>query len=74
LFFALSRRAKDRIVVDKTGLQGKYDLEMTWYLELGKPNPPTVFVAVQTLGLKLESQQSMVEFLVIEHVEEPVGK
>jgi uncharacterized protein (TIGR03435 family) len=67
LVFALSRRIADRIIVDKTGLTGKYDLEMTWYLELGKANPPSVFTAVQELGLNLEPQNSPVEFLVIEN-------
>jgi uncharacterized protein (TIGR03435 family) len=71
LVFALSRRIKDRFVIDKTGLEGKYDFEMAWYLELGKPNPPPVFTAVQTLGLKLEPQQSPVEYLVILHIEPP---
>lgn len=41
LVFALSRRIPERFVVDKTGLSGKYDLEMAWYVELGKPNPPS---------------------------------
>ena len=71
LVFALSRRIADRMIVDKTELQGKYDLEMTWYLELGKPDPPSVFTAVQVLGLKLEPQNSPVEFLVIDHVDQP---
>lgn len=74
LVFALSRRIADRIIVDKTGLTGKYDVDMTWYLELGKPNPPSVFTAVQALGLKLEPKNSLVEFLVIEHVEKPLEK
>jgi uncharacterized protein (TIGR03435 family) len=69
LVFALSRRISDRIVVDKTGLTGKYDLDMTWYLALAKRNPPSVFDAVQELGLKLEPQESPVEFLVIDHVD-----
>ena len=69
LVFALSRRIRDRIVVDKTGLEGKYDLEMTWYLSIGKPDPPSVFTAVQEIGLTLEPQKSMVEFLVIDHVD-----
>jgi uncharacterized protein (TIGR03435 family) len=53
---------------------GKYDLEMTWYLELGKRNPPSVFTAVQALGLQLEPQKSLVEFLVIDHVDKPSKK
>lgn len=71
LVFALSGRIPDRMVVDKTGLTGKYDVDMTWYVELGKPNPPSVFTAVQVLGLSLEPQKSPVEFLVIDHCEKP---
>jgi hypothetical protein len=37
-------------------------------------NPPSVFTAVQELGLKLEPQLSQVEFLVIDHVEDPAEK
>jgi uncharacterized protein (TIGR03435 family) len=74
IVFALSRRISDRMVVDKTGLTGKYDFDMTWYLKLGKPNPPSVFTAVQELGLKLEPRVSPVEFLTVEHVERPVEK
>jgi uncharacterized protein (TIGR03435 family) len=73
IVFALSRRIADRIIVDKTGLTGKYDFDMTWYLKLGKPDPPPVFTAVQELGLQLEPQQSPVEFLVIDHVDKPSG-
>lgn len=71
LVFALSRRIPERFVVDKTGLTGKYDLDMSWYVELAKPNPPSVFTAIQVLGLKLEPQQSSVEFLIIDHLAKP---
>ncbi len=74
LVFALARRISDRIVVDKTGLAGKYDVDMTWYLELGKPNPPSVFTAVHVLGVNLEPQNGPVEFLVIDHCERPSEK
>jgi uncharacterized protein (TIGR03435 family) len=74
IVFALSRRLSDRIVVDKTGLTGKFDFDMTWYLKLGKPDSPSVFTAVQELGLKLEPRQSQVEFLMIDHVEMPAEK
>jgi uncharacterized protein (TIGR03435 family) len=71
LVFALSRRIPDRQVVDKTGLEGKFDMDMTWYLNLAKRDPPSVFTAVQELGLKLEPQNSPVEFLVIDQVSKP---
>jgi uncharacterized protein (TIGR03435 family) len=71
MVFALSRRLPDRLVVDKTALEGRYDFEMAWYLELGKPNPPSVFAAVQKIGLKLEPQNSPVDFLIIDHLALP---
>jgi uncharacterized protein (TIGR03435 family) len=71
LVFALSRRLPDRQVVDKTGLEGKYDMDMTWYLNLGKKDPPSVFTAIQELGLKLEPQNNSVEFLIIVSVSKP---
>jgi uncharacterized protein (TIGR03435 family) len=74
IVFALSRRIRNRIVVDKTGLTGKFDCDMTWYLKLGKPNPPSVFTAVQELGLKLEPRQSPVDFIAIDHAETPSDK
>ncbi len=71
LVFALSRRITERFVIDKTGLSGKYDLDMAWYVELGKPNPTSVVTAVQVLGLKLEPRQNPVEFLIIGHIGKP---
>ena len=70
----LSRRITDRIVEDRTGLKGRYDIEMTRLLELGRPDDPdapSVFTVIQELGLKLEPQKLPVEHLVIDHVEKP---
>jgi uncharacterized protein (TIGR03435 family) len=75
-----------RIVVDRTGLTGSYDLDLTFtpdrmpqgplppgvQLPPIDPNGPSVFTAVQEqLGLKLESERGPVEVLVIDHVERP---
>jgi len=40
-------------------------------LALRDPKAPSIFTAVQTLGLKLEPQKGPVEFLVIDHIEKP---
>jgi uncharacterized protein (TIGR03435 family) len=75
-----------RIVVDKTGLVGGYDFNLTWTPDqmpqrpAGMPEPPpidpngpSIFTAVQEqLGLKLDSQKGPVSVLVIDHVEHPV--
>jgi uncharacterized protein (TIGR03435 family) len=72
----------DRTVVDRTGIAGLIDYDLSWTPELPTdPNagerPPTnagpsLFTALQEqLGLKLESSRGPVEVLVIDHVERP---
>lgn len=63
-----------RPVHDGTGLTGKYDFMLKWILDFGGPSTeegsPTLFEALeQQLGLKLESRKSMVDVLVIDHLE-----
>ena len=72
-----------RPVVDWTGLSGRFDFSLTWTPEpknpspLGAETPPdpggtTLFEAVkEQLGLKLEPAKAPVQFLVIDHVEQP---
>lgn len=74
--------AVDRIVFDKTGLTGNYDIQLYFAPPfvfgpgmVAVPNPdvdsgPTVFTALQEqLGLRLEPRQEPVDVLVIDHVE-----
>ncbi len=74
-------------VNDKTGLEGKFDFDLTWtpdesqFVAMGirvppgveHPNaPPELFTAMQEqLGLKLEPQRVGAEVIVIDHVERP---
>ena len=75
-----------RVVVDRTGLGGNYDLTLQWTPErspsanqqLGSdapaldPNGLSIFTAVQEqLGLKLQPAQGTVNVLVIDRVEHP---
>jgi uncharacterized protein (TIGR03435 family) len=74
-----------RVVVDRTGLDGVYDLVLTYAPErvpaVGgapdagaavDPNLPSIFTALQEqLGLKLESNRGPIDVLVIDHVEKP---
>jgi uncharacterized protein (TIGR03435 family) len=61
----------ERVVVDRTGLQGAYDVEFDWASEAGS-DKPSIFTAVQEqLGLKLEADRGQVDILVIDHVERP---
>jgi len=71
-----------RVVLDRTGLGGVFDFDLEWAPEpsplSGTTFPPpaadgvSIFTAVQEqLGLKLESTQSQLDVLVIDHVERP---
>ncbi|HEV3196862.1 MAG TPA: TIGR03435 family protein [Bryobacteraceae bacterium] len=62
-----------RIVVDKTGLSESYDFTLEWAPD-GAPETsvPSLVTALQEqLGLKLESQKSPMEVLVIDNLRRP---
>jgi uncharacterized protein (TIGR03435 family) len=68
-----------RLVVDKTGLTGKYDFTLRWTPDMGQgadqPGAdagPSLFTALQEeLGLRLQPTKAPVDMLVIDHVELP---
>lgn len=66
----------DRVVLDRTGLTGDYDLKLDWTEDNTEGIPadaqyPGLFTALQEqLELKLEPQQGPVEALVIDHIEQ----
>jgi len=74
-----------RSVVDRTGLPGRYDLDVEFALEArpgDNPDPasvdrpadgaPSIYTAVQEqLGLKLQSQKSALDVFVIDSAERP---
>jgi len=70
-------RGIDRTVVNRTGLNGHFDVRLVWTPQAGLSEPdasaaPLLFTAIQQqLGLKLESQTGPVDVLVIDHVEQP---
>jgi uncharacterized protein (TIGR03435 family) len=65
-----------RVVVDKTGLTGNYDVTLR-YMSQPSANespdaPPEIFTALQEqLGLKLEPARAPLRILVIDHIERP---
>lgn len=72
----------DRPVIDNTGLAGKFDFHLEFFVDESTPGlrlspsdvPPaaSIFTAIQEqLGLKLESAKGPGEFLVIDSVERP---
>jgi uncharacterized protein (TIGR03435 family) len=72
-----------RVVVDRTGLDGRYDIDLKWLPDqtqgAGTPAPSvstqdrvSIFTALQEqLGLKLESTTASVEVLVIDAIAHP---
>jgi len=72
-----------RVVVDKTGIAGRYKLALTWTPDdraappSGEPpveSAPSIFTALEEqLGLRLVSAKGPVEVLVIDRVEQPTG-
>jgi uncharacterized protein (TIGR03435 family) len=90
--FTMARFARDlsmvarRIVVDRTGLAGRYDIDVEFSPEFRPAPPPGVpdlapsvtsdgpslFTAIQEqLGLKLESARGPVEVLVVDRADRP---
>ncbi len=67
----------DRIVVDKTGLIGRYDFELLYERQTtaaatSPGAPPDIFTAIQDqLGLKLQPIRGPVDVLVVDHIERP---
>ena len=64
-----------RVVVDRTGAAGKYDLDLSWLPDeaVGSGlSGPSIFTAVrEQLGLRLDPEKAPVKILVIDHIEKP---
>jgi uncharacterized protein (TIGR03435 family) len=65
-----------RPVINKTGLTGRYDIDLRYDPVSGQSpdtaDTPSLFSVIQEqLGLRLESEKGPVEFLVIDHIERP---
>ena len=75
----LSQQGLGRVVLDNTGLTGRYDFKLTWASESAARDTnstdtpgPSIFTAVsEQLGLKLEPGKGSVPVLVIDHIEVP---
>ena len=81
-FLSMQPEFSDRVMADETGLTGKYDISLQWAPEnpmpalspnepAPDPNEPSLFTALDELGLHVESTKGPVETLVIEQIEEP---
>lgn len=65
----------DRFVVDKTGLEGRYQFSLSFdTTRAGTGDRPNIFNAVQEqLGLKLEPSKEPIELLVIDRLDRPAA-
>jgi uncharacterized protein (TIGR03435 family) len=79
MLIGLGRTSIDRVVVDHTGLAGKFDWEVQWIPDdlrvdaVKAPDGPSIFQAFRDqLGLRLESTRDRVDVLVIDRAERPV--
>jgi uncharacterized protein (TIGR03435 family) len=63
----------DRIVVDRTRLTGKYEIDLRWSPDVTQPSddPPLVTAIQEQLGLKLEPGNEQLPAVVIDHIEQP---
>ena len=86
LFTRLLSQRLDRTVVDKTNLDGRFDIRLYWTPDVGEvaldpggnPLPPanatgpSIFSAIQEqLRLRLESTTGPIDLIIIDHVEKP---
>ena len=63
-----------RTVLDRTGFKGTFDVDLKWNPDDAAATPtadtaPSIFTAIQELGLKLESAKGPVEVLVVDSVQ-----
>ena len=81
----LQRAVLDRPVVNKTGLSGRYDFDLTWapdetqfsgevpVASSDAPSPPLFTAMQEQLGLRLEATRGPVNALVIDTAERPTA-
>jgi uncharacterized protein (TIGR03435 family) len=76
-FAEVLSRHVDYPVVNRTGLEGKFNLKLEWTPESNRPEPspgPSLFTAVQEqLGLRIRPQKAPIEVIVIDRAEHPTG-
>jgi uncharacterized protein (TIGR03435 family) len=68
----LLANSTEHIVVDRTRLEGRFDIDLEWSPDQTATDKPSIFAAIQEqLGLKLEADRGPVSVVVVDHVERP---
>jgi uncharacterized protein (TIGR03435 family) len=70
------RNGADRVVVDRTGLTGRFDWDLQWTRDplAADGAVASLFTAVrEQLGFRLEAQRGLVDVLVVARVEKPTS-
>ena len=66
--------ASGRPVLNRTGLEGRYDVDLEWAATPDAPDAVSIFTAVQEqLGLRLDPGTAMLEVLVVDRLERPTA-
>jgi uncharacterized protein (TIGR03435 family) len=61
----------DRPVLDRTGIDGLFDITLTSAATAMRSDPDAIFAAVESTGLRLDSTKAPLEILVVDHAEKP---
>jgi uncharacterized protein (TIGR03435 family) len=72
----------DRTVVDRTGVSGRFDIDVPPWSTGAPPRPdsdepqpdpngPSLFTVLEQLGLRLEPSRGLIDYYVVDHVEPP---
>jgi uncharacterized protein (TIGR03435 family) len=58
-------------VVDQSGIAGAFDVKLEWAPDGSTDGRPSIFAALQDVGLKLEGKKVPVDLIVIDRMEKP---
>jgi uncharacterized protein (TIGR03435 family) len=70
-FAGTMQKRVGRTIEDHTGLTGNYDIDLKWATErAGIETPlPSVFAALEEVGLRLVSAKGQVQMVVVDEIE-----
>jgi uncharacterized protein (TIGR03435 family) len=61
----------DRPVLDRTGIEGSFDITLTSAATAMRTDPDAIFAAVEKAGFRLDSTKAELETLVVDHADRP---